>query len=108
MEQLKRQMKENRDKLSQINTKLSLVAATSDRYLNIRNCFFAVFLRDHLDQESDDDHQAIISGNQSADFGDAFSDAILFERQIRHDWTTFKLLYGFMPQIVIRIWSKLF
>lgn len=50
-------------KLSQVDAKLLLLALTLDGYLNIRNCFFVVFLCNYLNRKSDNNNKVIKIGN---------------------------------------------
>lgn len=67
---------------------------TSAAYLDIRNRFFAVFLRDKCRKFSSADQKAIKEGNCSAHEGDPLVDATMFQKGVRRDDKTFILLYG--------------
>lgn len=62
-----------------LKTELSLVFLALDGYLSIRNRFSAVFRRDLLDQKSEADRPAIISGNLFSHASDVLADALLFD-----------------------------
>lgn len=87
----------------ELEKKLSLVSSSCEGYLNIRNRFLAVFRRDILEQRSAVDRQVILNGNTSSHDGDALSDALLFERGMRSDPSTYHLLYGFSPEVVRKL-----
>lgn len=97
------------NELSDVKSLLSQLASASDGFMEVRNRFFAVFLRDRFYRESKRDHQIIMSGNQVAHTANASMDALLFvDKKLRDDITTFVLLYGVMPKIVLTILSMLF
>lgn len=97
MDTLKQRMETLEIDTGGLRTQLALVSSASDGYMGIRNCFFAVFCRDVLKQRSAIDRQAIGSGNLLSHVGDVLTDCHLFEKRIRHDPDTFRLLYGFSP-----------
>lgn len=57
---------------------------------------------DLLNQNSAADRQATISGGLFSDAGDVLVDALLFDENIRNDISTFQLLHGFTPQMVMK------
>lgn len=66
---------------------------TTDSYMNVRNRFFAVFLRDKARRVcSQEDHIVIENGNIAAHEGDPLVDATMFEKGYssrRQDFSTF-------------------
>ncbi len=70
--------------------------------------FLAVLRLDLFNQNPAADRQAIISGDLFSRAGDVLVDALLFDENIRNDISTFQLLYGFTPQMVMKKLSMFF
>lgn len=70
-----------------------LLKICSDGYLAIRSRYIDVYRRDIL-QVSDVSPANIRSGNQAAHHGDAFVDAMLYERGLRNDSHILSKIYG--------------
>ena len=76
--------------------------AVNDAYLDIRNRFFSVYVRDKEPHSiTDQDRKNIREGDRAAHRGDPFTDAIVYKNNIRTDVSTFKTLYGVSPQLVL-------
>lgn len=70
--------------------------------------FLAVLRLDLFNQNPAADRQAIISGDLFSRAGDVLVDALLLDENIRNDISTFQLLYGFTPQMVMKKLSMFF
>lgn len=108
MEKLQKKKMTHEDKIEELETKLSLVSLTSEGYLDIRNRFVSMFRRDRMNQRSAVDRQAITAENLFSHAGDVLADALLYEKNMRIDQSTFTLLYGFTPLMITKHLSMLF
>lgn len=97
------------NELCDVKTMLCQVASESDGFMQTRNRFFALFRDDHFNTRGFHEDQHIIqSGTKVVYAGNAIMDAVLFDKNLRDDTDTFKLLYGVMPDTVLTILSMLF
>lgn len=103
VEKLEVQAKAHQILIEELNTMLFLVASASDGYFGIRNRFFVVLRLDLFNQNSAGDHQW-----RSISYTGDVLDALLFGENIRNDISTFQLLYGFTPQMVMKKLSMFF
>ncbi|KAG0130092.1 hypothetical protein HOY82DRAFT_540281 [Tuber indicum] len=72
-----------------------------EAYTILRHRFICTFKRDKFGGYTDDDKIFIGDGNDTAHGGDAIADARLYTgSKPRRDYTAYKKLYGFPPQVV--------
>lgn len=85
---------------SSLESRVRLLAQSSENYLSIRRRFIDVYKRDIKGMEGIKGSRAIREGNLMAHEGDALGDAELFVRDQRTDKSIYRELYGLDHQQV--------
>ena len=67
---------------------------------NFRHRFISTFKRDKLGNATEENHDLIRAGSDSAHGGDCVTDSSLYGANGRRDTSTFETLYGLHPAIV--------
>ena len=104
LESLDERLAENQLHLKALDKCVSSLTASSYPYHRLRHRFLSTFKKDKLGRATEGDLRIIAEGNSIPEGGDAATDALLYESPNgRRDYTTFKKLYGLLPETVRRI-----
>ncbi|KAL9104998.1 MAG: hypothetical protein Q9163_000095 [Psora crenata] len=100
-----KQIEEHQKHISSLEDRVKGLVQTSEGYLSIRRRFLDVYKRDVKGMKELKGSKAIREGNLIAHAGDAFGDAVLFDRDQRTDRSIYRELYGLDHQQVLHFHS---
>ena len=92
---------EHQKHISSLESRVRCLVQSSEGYLQIRKRFLDVYKRDIKAIEGFKPSETILEGNMVTREGDAFGDAVLFDRDQRTDRSIYRELYGLDYQQVL-------